>query len=973
MKKWLASIRDEAKSYGSLPFWSWNDRLQPDELRRQIGVMDSLGIHGFFMHARGGLETEYLSDEWFDCVNACVDEAKKRGMEAWAYDENGWPSGFAGGALLHDEDNLARYVEGRVEESFPQGDDVLGVYKIENGTCRAAAADDNPPFHVVYTHADPSYVDTLRGDVIAKFIQATHAEYQKRVGADFGGAMPGFFTDEPQYYRYNTPYSKILPETFANRYGYPVTDALPALFWDFAGDTAYRYDYYWLLHDLFIRNYVRTIYEWCEENGCQLTGHAIEENTLRGQMSGCAGIMEFYRYQHIPGVDYLGRWINGDMGFKQLGSVCAQTGRTKALSEMFAGCGWDVKPLELKRIADVQYANGVNLICQHLYPYSERGQRKRDYPAHYSEHNPWQPHMADMERHYSRLGRILADGEEYAPVLVVHPIRDIYRLYIRKNPDKSKPVEDKAQEMSHILGTRQVPYHYGDETMLSEMATVENGRLRLGQCTYDYVIVPDMTTLAGTTVALLREFAAQGGRICFYGAHPTECDGRPADLSDLHGNITFDEICDAVAVRTAKRGQPIPELRQRIRTTADGARVIFTANITENDVYGIRTVIRNCTGVVGVDLDTLETYPVEGELLPDGSLAVTYDLTAGASCVLVQQNDAQMLPVAASRGRKTPIAFPYKWYLCDAPKNALALDHIQISKDGGATYADVLPLERVRDELLRENYCGELRIRYPFTVQAVPKTATLIWETAHILSASVNGRTVESAGYVASDRGFAHADVADCLRVGENEVVLVCDYRQSQRVFDVIFGNLMESMRNSLNIDTEIENVYLLGDFRVDLDETKLTKDEHGVYLYSGALSIGAPRNTVNVCDLVRDGFPFFGGSMCVECDLPWEEGMPTVFRPVGRFAVVELEVNGKAQPTIFFRDEIDLAGVLVPGVNHLRARMTVGLRNLAGSLHFAESEPFFTHPTAFSFERGWYQGKCQAYKPYYAWVKTGI
>jgi len=46
-----------------VPFWSWNDKLEPDELRRQIGAMQDAGMGGFFMHARGGLETEYLSEE----------------------------------------------------------------------------------------------------------------------------------------------------------------------------------------------------------------------------------------------------------------------------------------------------------------------------------------------------------------------------------------------------------------------------------------------------------------------------------------------------------------------------------------------------------------------------------------------------------------------------------------------------------------------------------------------------------------------------------------------------------------------------------------------------------------------------------------------------------------------------------------------------------------------------------------------
>ena len=81
------------------PFWSWNYRLEKKELVRQIELMKESGIEGFFMHARGGLKTEYMGEDWFDCIKACMDKADELNMEAWAYDENGWPSGFASGAV----------------------------------------------------------------------------------------------------------------------------------------------------------------------------------------------------------------------------------------------------------------------------------------------------------------------------------------------------------------------------------------------------------------------------------------------------------------------------------------------------------------------------------------------------------------------------------------------------------------------------------------------------------------------------------------------------------------------------------------------------------------------------------------------------------------------------------------------------------------------------------------------------------
>ena len=59
---WKERLQQNLVDYQSIPFWSWNDKLEPEELRRQIRAMKKAGIGGFFMHARGGLMTEYLGE-----------------------------------------------------------------------------------------------------------------------------------------------------------------------------------------------------------------------------------------------------------------------------------------------------------------------------------------------------------------------------------------------------------------------------------------------------------------------------------------------------------------------------------------------------------------------------------------------------------------------------------------------------------------------------------------------------------------------------------------------------------------------------------------------------------------------------------------------------------------------------------------------------------------------------------------------
>ena len=92
-----AHFLDPPDEYREIPFWSFNDRLEENELRRQVRLIKEGGWGGFFMHARVGLRTPYMGPAWRACIKAAVDEARQQGLKAWLYDEDKWPSGFAGG------------------------------------------------------------------------------------------------------------------------------------------------------------------------------------------------------------------------------------------------------------------------------------------------------------------------------------------------------------------------------------------------------------------------------------------------------------------------------------------------------------------------------------------------------------------------------------------------------------------------------------------------------------------------------------------------------------------------------------------------------------------------------------------------------------------------------------------------------------------------------------------------------------
>lgn len=92
-------------SHRAAPLWVWNDLMSENQIETQLKELKSHGFGGAFVHPRPGMITDYLSEEWFDRWGFALRTAKALGMKLYIYDENSYPSGFAGGyvsAMLPD-------------------------------------------------------------------------------------------------------------------------------------------------------------------------------------------------------------------------------------------------------------------------------------------------------------------------------------------------------------------------------------------------------------------------------------------------------------------------------------------------------------------------------------------------------------------------------------------------------------------------------------------------------------------------------------------------------------------------------------------------------------------------------------------------------------------------------------------------------------------------------------------------------
>ena len=933
--------------YRAIPFWSWNDELEIPELKSQIKWMKDNGFGGYFMHARGGLTTEYLGEKWFDCVKVCLDEGEKEGLDSWAYDENGWPSGFAGGKLLSDPENCDRYV------SYKTGkfdDKAMVSYRIDGGRFVRVSDGGEGEYLNLYEHTSNSTADILNGEVTDKFISLTHEQYKKRFGKDFGKKLKGFFTDEPQYYRWGHPYTKVLSDYFQKEYGLDIKDGLGLMFVEREGYRDFRYKYWKAMQALMLKNFAKKIYEWCNKNGCELTGHYVEETSLEFQDMCCGGVMPFYEYEHIPGMDLLGACVSEPIAPKQVASVAAQLGKKRVLTETYGCCGWGVTPLTLKRIAESQFVHGVNLMCQHLLPYSEHGQRKRDYPAHYSWSNPWvRKNFRTFNDYFARLGYLLGESKELVNVAVFCPITSTYFDYKRDNICNGKlDIDVSFAALTKKLSAMNLPYHLADETIMAKHAGVKNGKLVIGKCSYDYLVFPLVYTMDKSTKLLVDEFYKQGGKVLFTEGLPDYLEGEKY-CYDYKSNVTLEEIISAQPYHISDFDTEVLSTVREI----EGKRFIFAANVSAKNSYTV-TFSGNFKGFVNLDLETLSTKPQ--------NTRITFN--PGASCVLFMSD---IVVPERKKIREITLAAPFK--IKRDSGNYLLLDKVSYSTDG-KKYSEKLRYMGVFDELLKKRYSGEVYLKYEFEIKDVPEKLFFLAEDMHNLLCEANGKRVEFIGESDFEKQLYKADITEYLKRGKNTVIVKINFYEAENVYYVLFGNVNESLKNCLAYDTTIEPCYLFGDFGV-YSETGFVDGEKDGVLISDNFYLGKKKTVVT--DPVKEGYPFFAGDITFEKEFEcFDERL--ILKLSGEYCLSELKINGKTVEKSYFYDRIDISDYIVKGKNHAEITLYTGNRNLLGPHHLKSDEnPDCVGPFTWELCGSWNNGVSSDERSEYAFVRFGL
>ena len=987
-----ALFKNPGAEYRCTPFWAWNCDLDEDLLRREIGYMKEMGMGGFHMHTRCGMSVPYLSDEFMRRIRVCVDEARRQGMLAWLYDEDKWPSGFAGGYVTKNEENRQRFLVLSPNAPARAGERLLARYAValDPAGClksyRRLADHENAEGRVWYalekrTEPGPwfhfnGYVDTMNPAAIRDFIHITHDRYLETLGGDLGTVCPAIFTDEPQMPKKTTlshaadlqdvllPWTGDMEETYRAAYGESLLDRLPEIVWEQPeGISPVRYRFFDHSTERFASAFCDQIGAWCRAHGVLMTGHMMDEATLTSQTRSVGEAMRAYRAFTLPGVDQL---CDGHefTTLKQAASAAHQQGCPGVTSELYGVTNWDFDFKGHKLQGDWQAALGVTVRVPHLYWCSMHGESKRDYPASIGHQSAWWREYPFIENHFARVNAVMTRGKPLVRIGVIHPIES---CWIAFGPDdqtgqKRAELDRRFEEITRWLLLNTLDFDFICESTLPGLHR-PGKRFTVGEMAYDAVVVPMCDTLRRTTLDALCAFRDRGGRVIFLGAAPRyvdalpcpdaeefskSCETLPWDLNRLNESL---RPVRELRVLTG-RGYPAANLVSALREDGQG-RSVFIAHVMPADRRApdrpedYRIELKGLWQVSLCDTQTGEITPLEAEYGPDRTV-LFWHCWAQDSLLL------RLSPAKDAGGRQNSgesalngsygIRMAEEFSLAREPENerllpppdeillgednVLVLDTAQWRTDGG-------PWQEA-EEMLRIGVAAKEKLGISTAaVSGAQPWALPPEKPEHTLSLRITFRS--EIALPAARLALEDAEISQVLFNGEPLAKTQDGYFTDEaircfRVGPVNRGENVVEVSKPIAASICTENLFLLGNFGVRV-------------VGSDAALIPAPK-TLAYGDWTRQGLPFYSGPLTYRYRL---RGGKRLRLRLGLFSApcVTAELDGKRIANLSLSpSEADL-GLLPEGEHILDITVYASRINSFGAFHLNDYSLLWYGPQA--------------------------
>jgi len=966
-------FRNPPEEYRPFPFYSINDSLTENEIKSQILDFKQAGLGGFYLHSRAGLITEFLSNDWWRIMDAAVDAANEAGLHAMFYDEDKWPSGYAGGIIPKMDEKFRAKSLARLDKrtSIPEGAEIIKAdslynyilyttqfgFDIFNGTC---------------------YVDLFNPEMVREFINIAYRPYADKYKSKITGYYFGIFSDEPhihaRYFDRNTPnrgvlsWSPWLEKKFKELNGYNLRDKLEFLFEEKNNWREIRMHYYRAKALQFEESFTKQISDFCEKNGIIFTGHFLGEDVLEKVRDRIGNSMLHYRNMQQPGIDHLGLTIeNRLITAKRLSSVANQYAIPKRLSELFGISGHNMNFQDRKWLGGWHSILGINHFCPHLTQYSMIGARKRDYPPTFSYHQPYWNYNKKIEDYLARIAYASTIGEYTPQLLVISPLES---EYIKGNGDGE--FTSGILNLIESLQAAHYDYDIGDEQIMADTAVISQGRLCIGAMKYRVVILPDMISVREKTIDLLLKLAENGGLIVNTGRFPEFADGLPGveKLNELKKSVINTDIVEIAGLLYKKvkphiivKGENAGNIWTQLRSVT-GGHLIQISNIS--NTKEIQFILKSellTESIVLWDPSEGKCYNLipgqNGEYNLEMAPSSNIWITSGSLSKKAQVSGNYSIPEKTT----TVLTLKNQWQGKRLALNVVTLDFASCSTDNGKNFSLPEPVIGIYKRLSDQTYSGNLILRYHVNVEVIPENCNLVVEQPEMYGRIlINEQPVEfSRTQFYIDHKFYSADVSGLLKEGLNTIQLELNFIPPVPLSEI----------SRERYGTEIESIYLTGNFAVigNLISETMETQRNGTgdfisrpVLQFNSFSITQEKESFNG-NLTLEGYPFYAGTFILKQNFILNSTDKSkryyVELPDCESIVSVIELNGQVVDTLCWSPyKAEVTRLLKEGENELKVTLVNSLRNLLGPHHHKEGELIKVGPNSFTGAGGFPDGR---------------
>lgn len=839
-----------------LKMWAWNEKLNTGYIQNHISRIAEAGYGSFCICADGGLESKYMGDEWMRSVASAIEKAKENSLNIWISDEFGSFSGCGNGAV-----------------------NSVGLeYQQKFLRCEAGSTTNDHTiickdgYHFYYD-VNPYYADLLNPDSTNLFIE--NVFYYDTANID------GIYSINPQLSYRNIPWSFTLPARYKSEYGEELLDLLPQLFNNVGNYKSTRIKFWTLVTKLFAENFLLSIHKNANENGMLYSATMPCRDAYDFTASG--NMMFQFVHMDVPTISIASREADNPLYAFMAASIKEQFSKKESVAILFENSGNGASFSDLKRFANLQFANGITKIATACESSSLRGMRKRTNSTSAYLRDDLIEAYNKFSSYITRVSSAISLGKSGADTLLISNLTNIWSEFNGVESDRINELSSAMSDATKELTYKHIPFHIGDELILKEYGSVQGDSLCIGDCKYKTVVIPDDTVLLASTEKLLSEFEHGGGFIAYTSSLSEN------DICDNSSIIYTSRICDGYSLH------------------------YFFNNSNEEITSSINA------GTKMLDLSSGDVVPFYG----------VYKFSPYEAIIVINDQTPE-IPRPFIKPLKT-LDLIGEWSVNGDIKNILVIDKCDVLLDG-VMVAESINAVDVTELIYSKKAPVVAECIFKFNVSENIDSIYIANESINKFDIKVNGLP-----FISECSDF---NTAQHLVIGENVISLTSNFSPTEKFLNAYTtATKSKNELRKLYFDTEIESLYLVGDFSVKTDGDFRPLDKNAIR-YIGDFSIESPKDALSLSGIHMQGFPFFCGKLRLSKKFNLSDTQYCMkFVPYGINSVT-VTVNGKKIPPVIWEPyEVNLSELLLKGDNEIEIEISTTMRNLFGPHHIPLGE----------------------------------